>query len=190
MFFNLSNHTISYVVKCFCILWRTLSSTDQPTLSTRMSWLGVDFKVCGMSRLYRSTNRQFIARAGMRGFERPTVDRHPIAPCGTEWQLGRSRSRASLRAGPNDEPSRSFRRKSSPFTFPSLHDEKESLQPEGEGQVWSQFPSSGVILASFSTPEQCRLCLTSLSLLLGTRSHLTGVALSESEFGTDSGLPT
>ena len=26
MFFNLSNHTISYVVKCFCILWRTLVS--------------------------------------------------------------------------------------------------------------------------------------------------------------------
>ena len=26
MDFNLSNHTISYVVKCFCILWRTLAT--------------------------------------------------------------------------------------------------------------------------------------------------------------------
>ena len=51
-----------------------------------------------------------------------------------------------------DEPSQSILCRSSQVAFPSLHDEKEFLQPAGGVKLICRFASSGVILASFSTP--------------------------------------
>ena len=42
MDFNLSNHIISYVVKCFCILWRTLVMVSRSGLSDHSPMLFVD----------------------------------------------------------------------------------------------------------------------------------------------------
>ena len=58
-----------------------------------------------------------------------------------------------------DEPSQSFLCRSTLVAFPSLHDEKEFLQPTGGVKLRRRFTSSGVILSSFSTvlPKKGRL---------------------------------
>ena len=50
-----------------------------------------------------------------------------------------------------DEPSQSLLCRSSLVACPSLHDEKEFLQPTGEVKIIRRFVSSGVIVAWHST---------------------------------------
>ena len=73
------------------------------------------------------------APQGVNLLSKVTLICRPIMPppCGTEGQLERSRSRTSSQ----DEPSQSFLCRSSLVAFPSLPDEKEFLQPKGEGQI-------------------------------------------------------
>ena len=75
--------------------------------------------------------------------------RRPILPppCGTERQLGRSRSWTSSRG--RSIPS--YLCKLSLVAFPSLHEEKEFSQPDGGGKLGRRYPSWRVNVARFST---------------------------------------
>ena len=68
-------------------------------------------------------------------------------PCGTERQLGRSRSWTSSRG--RSIPS--FLCKLSLLAFPSLHEEKEFSQPDGGIKLGRRYPSWRVNVARFST---------------------------------------